>query len=521
LDKMEEIKNELKKIFTDLKFEEKNETEVYLKINEEKILDLARTMKEKQFNLLSIFAADKFEGSGIDLFYVFDKENYNGLAIVRINLIKNIHSIALIFPTAYLYEREIADGFGIDFSDSIDKRRLFLHEIYPQNFHPLLKSYKNSNIRKINSKYEEYVFKKVNGEGVYEIPVGPVHAGIIAPGHFRFSVIGETIFNLEIRHFWKHRGLEKTAEGKIPEEGVLFSESICGDETVANAIAYCRAVEKICKIKIPSRAEYLRLIYAEMERIYSLLGDISGMITDIAYPVGASPFYVFREEILRWNEKLCGSRFYKDTIKIGGVNDASDEDLIKLSNYLEDFHTNFIKKIQFVLSKHMVIDRLETTGVIKKELIFPMHLTGPLARASGIYKDARINHPYGLYSKMPPTPVNKIHNTGDVLARFRIKLSTILDSVKMIKNAIKSMPNGKVFTEYKINDEYCFSIVESSRGENIHFLSIKNGKIDRYKVRTASFCNWPAIENAVLGNIVPDFPLINKSLNLSYEGNDL
>ncbi len=205
-------------------------------------------------------------------------------------------SISKTCPSACWYEREITDGFGVRFQGAFDTRRLFLHENYPSDFHPLLKSFKNGKIKTQPPECQnEYVFKRVDGEGVYQIPVGPVHAGIIEPGHFRFSVIGETIFNLEIRLFFKHRGLEKLAEGKRPQDCVKIAETISGDETVANAVAFCDAVEKICQIAVPSRAAQLRMVLLEIERIYSHLGDLAGMCVDVAYPVGASP-YLFSEK---------------------------------------------------------------------------------------------------------------------------------------------------------------------------------------------------------------------------------
>jgi Ni,Fe-hydrogenase III large subunit len=166
-----------------------------------------------------------------------------------------------------------------------------------------------------------------------------------------------------------------------------------------------------------------------------------------------------------------------------------------------------------------VLDRFERTGVVKKELINTLNLTGPVARASGAAIDTRIDHPYGLYEKI--TPSIKVMEEGDVKARFEVKASEIIDSAGIIQKLINEMPGGSVNSKYKISDGFSLSVLESPRGQNVHWVYIKNGVIDRYKVRTPSFCNWRAIEHAVIGNIVPDFPLINKSMNLSYAGTDL
>jgi len=517
-------KNQLKQLFPSIIYNEENDSEEYATVTSKEILEISKILKELQFHLILEFGIENFKNyKGITLVYVFEKTDSKKLLIVQSKVDNDVESIAPIFPTAVLYEKEIQDGFGFEFKQLCDSRKLFLHEHYPEGFHPLKKSFINSHI-KLKDKVlpsEEYVFKKIKGEGVYEIPVGPIHAGIIAPGHFRFNVLGETILNLEIRHFWKHRGVEKCAENKSVEEGILFIESICGDETVANALAYCMAIEKVSNIKIPKRAEHLRVLFAEMERIYSLLGDIAGMIIDVAYPSGASQFFNLREEILRFNEKLTDSRFCKGAIIIGGVSkDVHLKTLKELEDYMNYFSSQFTSSFLRILENASVMDRFETTGVIIEKLVELLNLTGPLARASGKNKDERISHPYSkIYTQLMDP--NKILNQGDVLARFRIKASTITNSVKIIMKIIKCMPNGTSNINYALKDGCSFSIVESSRGQNILFINIKNKKIDRLKIRTASFCNWYAIEHAVMGNIVPDFPLINKSLNLSYEGNDL
>ncbi len=227
-------------------------------------------------------------------------------------------SVDCVFSSASWYERKIRDLFGIDFPGAFDRRRLVLHECYPEGgFHPMKKSVPNRPFSPVTAipPEEEYQFMPVEGgKGVYQIPVGPVHAGIIEPGHFRFSAVGETVVNLEVRMFYKHRGgIEKLAEGgKRPDECVAVAEAVSGDESVANALGFALAVERIAGVAVPGRAEYLRTIYAELERIHSHLGSLAGMLVDVAYPpVGASRFTVLREEIFRLNRDLTGSRFMR------------------------------------------------------------------------------------------------------------------------------------------------------------------------------------------------------------------
>ncbi|MBI2548031.1 NADH-quinone oxidoreductase subunit C [Candidatus Woesearchaeota archaeon] len=501
--------------------------ELHVSVPDEQFMAVVEALSHDGFELSSLFAVEGFgHTKGFTLFYVLEKKKHQPWLILERSITgTTTSSIAKFFPSACWYEREMMDGFGMSFEDALDTRRLFLMEQYPEGFHPLLRSFKNTKItsRKHILPQQEYTFKQVNGEGVYHIPVGPVHAGIIEPGHFRFSVIGETICNLEIRMFYKHRGVEKLAEGKKPSEVIPLAESISGDETTANAVAFCTAVEKISGIVIPKSAAYLRILFLELERMYSLLGDLAGMIIDVAYPLGASPFFILREELLRQNHALTGSRFMKNTIFVGGVRcDLSNGTLTQLKKYLPLFSRRLQEAVNHVVTMPSVVDRFETTGVIRRDLVHSLHLTGPVARASGELLDTRVDHVYGLYHEY--VPKIRIEEKGDVLARFTVKVAEVLEAAELCRKVLVKIPSGSTVPEIAqgtIKDGSVLMVVESARGQNIHWVWIHEGKISRYKVRTASFCNWQAIEHAVLDNIVPDFPLINKSLNLSYAGTDL
>ncbi len=478
--------------------------------------------KHPDIVLIGLWAAEDFRADGFTLFYCFERRGARDLFILEVHLVSNRGiSIAAEYPIASYFQREVADGFGIEFSGAFDNRRLFLHEVYPDGFHPLRKSFDGKRPKPAEvTTQREYQFKEVTGEGVYQIPVGPVHAGIIEPGHFRFSVIGETIFNLEIRHFWKHRGLEKLAEGKTVGEAVKLAETVSGDESAANALAFSLAVERIAGVNIPRRALELRTVVLELERIYSHLGDLAGMSVDVAFPVGAAPFFVLREEILRWNYELTGSRFLKGFIVPGGCSmDMPQAHLEDLHEYTECFTGRFNAALDGVYDSAWAIDRLETTGIIQPSLIAPLNLTGPTARASGAAIDTRLDHPYGLYAELKPEL--QTAETGDVLGRFQVKAGEIEDSLRIIRDAINLGETGPVFVDCPTGGGHGVAIVEAARGQNMMWVNLKDGRIDRWKVRTASFCNWLSIQHAVIGNIVPDFPLINKSLNLSYAGNDL
>lgn len=495
--------------------------EQYVRIEEPEFESAVSHLAANKFVLISLFCCESFtDDTAQTLFYVFERRT-SILVLVR-GVNGRATSIADIYPSASWFERECRDGFGVEFEGAFDTRRLFLHETYPEGFHPLKKAFKNVPVitKETINPADEYPFREIKGEGVYQVPVGPVHAGIIEPGHFRFSVIGETIFNLEVRMFYKHRGIEKLAEGKSPQECLRIAEAVSGDESVANATAFCMAIEQISQIPVPERAWYLRTILLELERICSHLGDQAGMLVDVAFPLGANQFSVLREECFRENDRLTGSRFLRGMVCIGGLNqDIPKKSIDELALFVKQLRKRYRTGLKIVLSTASVIDRFATTGVIRPALLRPLNITGPSARASGGKVDVRLNHPYGIYNQFAPK-LQRLRD-GDVLSRFTIKASEVMDSLDLIERLIAAMPEGNVSTEAPIRDGYTLALVESARGQNLCWVWIKDGVIERYKVRTASFGNWLAIEHAVQGNIIPDFPVINKSMNLSYAGTDL
>lgn len=502
-------------------FEQGKEGEYRLRIPYSGISETADWLTgRKDLALINIWAVSL--NKGFELFYAFELNYPSPVLIVSLEIKNNeASSVSGKFPIAIYFERKVKDLYGIEFTGLPDTRRLLLHEAYPPGYHPMANA-ESEEISEPESSQasSEYVFKSFEGEGVYQVPVGPVHAGVIEPGHFRFSVIGESVFNLELRLGYKHRGLSKLAEGKSASETVRLAETISGDESASNACCFAMAVEKITDTKLPARAWELRMLLLEMERVYSHLGDLAGMLVDVAYPVGASPFFIMREEILRWNAAFTGSRFLKGAIIPGGLRrNIGNKSLFNFKNFL----TGFSQRLEQALSKtdraSWAIDRLDTTGIVLPELVMPLSLSGPTARACGYEGDTRYLHPYGLYSdfqyKVP------IKSAGDVLARFKVKAEEVLASVGLIQSILGRCAQGTVFTECNIGSGQALAAIEAPRGRNLHWVRLNNGKVERWEPLTASFCNWLAIEHAVIGNIVPDFPVINKSFNLSYAGNDL
>jgi Ni,Fe-hydrogenase III large subunit/Ni,Fe-hydrogenase III component G len=503
-----------------------NSNEIYVRINVSKILDTCLFInKELGFHLVSMFANDE---TGLNkmyaIYYVFaDRENGLLLTIItRINPADmNFISITEEIPAAALYEREIKDLFGVDPVGHPNAKRLVFHSNWPVEEFPLRKSFDVKHKPDIAN--EKIIFDKVSGEGVFEIPVGPVHAGIIEPGHFRFSVAGEPIINLEAQLYYTHKGIEKMCEGESIEKCLYVSERISGDETFANSLAYCQGIEKIAGVDVPPRAKYTRVIFAELERLTSHLGDLSGICQDVAYGFASFQFSMMKGWAYSVADELCGMRFLRSVNKLGGV--RKDFVLGKESSVIEQLRKikqELIDTEKIINANSLFIDRVENTGILKTNIAADLNIVGPAGRASHIPFDVRKSFPYEAYDKFEFDIPE--HNNGDVNCRMNMKIEECYESIKLMVKAIETMPSGEVLEPITSVEPYkfAFGMTESPRGENIHWVMTgENNTIFRYKIRTPSFCNWPGVCHAVKGNIVPDFPLINKSFNLSYAGNDL
>ena len=479
----------------------------------------------KKFNtdLVTMHAADyRSAGDGFRIYVVFSLEKEDLFVAIRTSIDEKCiyRSLTPQIYAADWYEREIMDMFGLTPLGHPDLRPLVLYDDWPPGVYPLRKDFDPS--KKVPRVPNEYHYKKVEGEGVFEIPVGPVHAGVIEPGHFRFSVAGEPVINLEIRLGYTHKGIEKLSEGLPYAKGVYLAERISGDSGVAHSTAYCQAIEKAAGIKIPDRARYLRTIYLEMERAYNHLGDIGGISLDTAYNVGASHAYILKERMLRLNELVTGSRLLRSVNCIGGIKkDIRDDNTLKIRETLLSIKLDFKDMVDLITTTPSLLDRVESTGRLSMEAAKGLNIVGPGARASGIDRDVRRDHPYAAFDKLKfRVPVYK---DGDVNARMHVKIDEVYESLSIVEQALDGMPSGELsYSFHDIAPGLCgMSLVEAPRGEAMHWIVTGEGMPYRHKIRDPSFCNWLAMEEAVPGNIVPDFPLINKSFNLSYSGNDL
>lgn len=475
--------------------------------------------------LAAMFATDERTVNGCFgvycIFAVRDQGHWLTLKLAINPEFRKFPALAPRIPAANLYEREIHDLFGLTPEGHPDLRRWVLHANWPEGVYPLCKDTDGS--IKPPMAHTPIQFTKVRGGGVYEIPVGPVHAGIIEPGHFRFSVAGEPIINLEAQLYYVHKGLEKLAEGMTFERGFYLAERISGDETYANSLAYCRAIENIAGVTVPLRAEYSRVILAELERLVAHLGDLAGVCVDVAYGFAAFQFRLLRGWTYQIIEETCGSRFMRSVNRLGGLRrDFIAGNEAKIREFMARIRKELTETEKIIKANSMFVDRVEHTGILKHDVAVDLNAVGPAGRAAGIRTDLRKEFPYAAYGRLIFDIPD--HQNGDVNCRVNVKLEECFTAIDLVLQALDGMPSGPVITELPPVEPYRFGLgfSEAPRGENLHWIMTgENNTIFRYKIRTPSFCNWPALCLAVKGNIVPDFPLINKSFNLSYAGNDL
>ncbi|MBF0500872.1 MAG: NADH-quinone oxidoreductase subunit C [Candidatus Riflebacteria bacterium] len=428
-------------------------------------------------------------------------------------------SLTPLFPNASWPEREIRDMFGITACDTPDTRPFIRKGAWPADLFPL---------RKDISPHRAYPIERVllpttvvEGEGVIEVPVGPIHAGIIEPGHFRIQVIGDTLLSLDAQFAFCHRGIEKLAEGRDPLGALLLAERQCGTCSVSNTLSFCLAVENAAGISVPPRAAYIRVILAELERLYNHVNDIAAIAAGIGMAFVTQQGLVLKEELQRINAGFFGHRFLRNVVIPGGIRSYPGIDpLNEMVELLAPIVRRLDSIVAVAIGNSIFQDRLENTGILTRSNANELGGVGPAARASGVSIDTRCDHPYDGYRILPGFDIPTRHEC-DVMARFRMRLDEIPTTLALIEAAVKSLPvvSSPIAATIPIiaPGSWGFGATESARGENCVFIAFDaHGRIDRYAVRTASYLNWPLIPTTVRGNILPDFPLINKSFELCY-----
>ncbi len=475
----------------------------------------ARALLDAGFRLALVAGHD--DGHALRAVYTFCAGPPDRRAELQVRLDPDrptVPSLAAWSFPASRFEREMADLFGITPSGHPFLRPLVLHQHWPRDWHPM--RHDAGAPPPMRTDAEPFPFVAVEGPGVYEIPVGPVHAGLIEPGHFRFSVVGETILKMKARLWFVHRGIEKLFEGRPAVDGVVLAERISGDTAAAHTLAYCLAVEDALGIEVPEDAGCLRALVVELERITNHVCDLGALCNDVGFGVAQARALTLRERLLRLAGDVTGHRLLRGAIRPGAAA------LLRLPTQgeLDQIRARVEDLVGRASSNTVVMDRFRGTARLARTDAAAIGVLGVVARASGIAIDARVAHPFiDLGADLAPV----VEEGGDVMARFSVRAREIAVSLRLVAELAGRVRSLDARSAPPVRHGGSgLGIVEGWRGTIVHRVELSaTGRVARVKVVDPSFLTWPALSVALVDTIVPDFPLANKSFNLSYAGNDL
>jgi Ni,Fe-hydrogenase III large subunit len=418
---------------------------------------------------------------------------------------KEFPSLTPLWPAAHLFEREIFESAGLT----------------PVG-HPWLKAVRrHSELGDAGA--PPHPFLRAQGEGVHEVAVGPIHAGVIEPGHFRFQCSGEEVLHLEIQLGYQHRGAERRLVSGKPASRLAAAESIAGDTAVGHALAYCTALEALSGAKVPLRAQSIRGVALELERIANHAGDLGALCNDVGYVPGSAFFGRMRGDFLNLLTEISGNRFGRGLLVPGGVRfDVTPEQQARMLEVLETDEPQLRDTARLVFSTPSVVSRFEGAGAVERARAEELGLTGPAARACGLPRDVRSSHPVGVF-QFAHVPVAAAED-GDVMARATVRWLEIVRSLRFLRDQLTQLPGGPVRKEAGAPrpSSMAIALIEGWRGAIAHIAFTDGaGQVARHRVIDPSFRNWLALALCVRGGQISDFPLCNKSFNLSYAGHDL
>ena len=486
------------------------------------LLMACRTAKQQGATLVALYGTDERDrGRGFVLRVIL--RDADGLTVLDHELADaswQCPDLTAFFPAAGRMQRTVRDLLGIEW-DGADQRPWLRHGAWPADAFPLRRDH--DPLAAAASEDDPYAFVRVEGDGVHEIAVGPVHAGIIEPGHFRFQVVGEKVLRLEERLGYVHKGIEKRFESMSIAEGGRLAGRVSGDSTVAYAWAYAQSVEALARVTPPPRALALRALCLERERIANHLGDLGYLGNDGGFAFGLAQFSRLKEDVLRDNLRAFGHRLLMDVVTPGGM---ARDIAPGLSYALREAGVTLgaeIARLRDIYDEHAGLqDRFRACGIVTPELAARLGLAGLAARASGRAQDLRRDFPSTPYDTLEvavPTSVD-----GDVAARVQVRFDELAVSLRLCESLLAALPDGPIAVELPAPPPFALGLgyVEGWRGPVLVALECApDGTVRRCHPHDASWHNWPVLEHAVIGNIVPDFPLINKSFNLTYSGHDL
>jgi Ni,Fe-hydrogenase III large subunit len=427
----------------------------------------------------------------------------------------NYPSVGQHHPPALRLERTVGDLFGLTADGSPDTRPWLDHNCWGVRF-PL-----GDRVDALPTP-ARYRFLTAEGDGLHQIAVGPVHAGIIEPGHFRFTASGETVVRLEERLGYTHKGIEGLMAGASLERAVQLAGRVSGDSTVAYAYAFARAAEAALELTVPDRAVWLRALMAELERLANHLGDIGAICNDASFTLMHAHCSVLRESVLRASDSAFGHRLMRDIIVTGGVTrDLNGAAIDIIRSTLDNIRARFPALIELYDNTASLQDRTVDTGVLKPALARQYAAGGYIGRASGRSFDARRTLGHPPYDRLRfDVPVL---TEGDVNARVWIRVREVEQSLSLIEQILNGLPEGAPGTHagHRREAREGIAIVEGFRGDVLVWLRLRDGRVERCHLRDPSWFQWPLLEAVIEDNIVADFPLCNKSFNCSYSGHDI
>jgi formate hydrogenlyase subunit 5 len=455
----------------------------------------------------------------LELRYAASPAGNEPFAIWRCQTTDPVPSLAAISPLLSWYEREITDLFGLSFTDHPQPHRLVLHEGVPPELPPFASD--NASNQTLYTRRTERVFPHVSGAeaDVQLLPFGPVRGDVFESAEFKFFYVGEAIIHYHPHLFFKHRGMEKRFEGLEPQRGVVLAERVSGVGSVAHALAYCQAIESASNCAVPPRAEFLRVLLAEMERLYNHLHYFGHLCHTTTLKVGEAEGKLLEEKAKQLNTRLTGSRFLRSVLRLGGLR----RDLTPkgwLAAELSALRERFSRYAEHMENTASHLDRLITTGKLDRRLAFDQGATGPIERASGIDRDLRRDHPYAAYAEVPLTVA--VRETGDAHARAQVRMAEVNASIAVIECALELLPEGPAHADCRIvPGTEGLGFTESPRGTLFYAVHIgPDGKLARVKIKSPSFSNWRVFPFTVNDTNMMDYAINEASFGLTIAGCD-
>ncbi len=453
-------------------------------------------------------------GASCSVHMAFIEPDSNIIAVVSLECPDGTFpSVGALHPPAIRLERAIHSLYGLQPVGAPDTRPWIDLGFWDVK-HPLGARTSAPDVR------QAYTFLPVEGESLHQIPVGPVHAGIIEPGHFRFTASGETVVRLEQRLGYVHKGIESLMAGATIGRAAQLAARTSGDSTVAYGIAFAHAVEAALNVKAPPRAQYLRALMAELERLANHFGDIGAICNDASFSLMNAHCGILRELVLRAAETCFGHRLMMDRVVPGGVaTDLGSVGAAALDDFLKTIRQQFPRLVELYDNTASLQDRTVSSGIVTAELARQFGAPGYIGRASGRNFDARKTPGYAPYHELDF--IVPVLTAGDVDARVWVRIREVEQSLSLVEQLIARLPNGPIIAALDGGAGEGLGFVESFRGDVLVSVRLDGAHIVRCHMRDPSWFQWPLLEAAIEGNIVADFPLCNKSFNCSYAGHDL